>query len=64
VVSDESWYAPELQVTVYSKHSDPRSGERVYRLANLKREEPAASLFAVPADYTVKDPLLKLREKK
>ena len=55
VVSDESWYSPELQVTVYSKHSDPRSGERIYRLANLKREEPAASLFTVPAGYTVKE---------
>jgi hypothetical protein len=55
VVSDETWYAPELQVTVYAKHSDPRTGERVFRLANLKREEPAASLFSVPADYTVKD---------
>ena len=55
VVSDESWYSPELQVTVYAKHSDPRTGERIIRLANLKREEPAASLFAVPADYAVKD---------
>jgi hypothetical protein len=63
VVSDESWYAPDLQVTVYTKHSDPRSGESVFHLDNLKREEPAASLFAVPSDYTVKDPLAKLAEK-
>lgn len=55
VVSDESWYAPALQITVLSKHSDPRSGEHTYRLAALKREEPAAALFAVPADYTVRD---------
>ncbi len=54
-VSDETWYAPDLQITVYSKHSDPRSGERIYRLASLKREEPAAALFTVPADYKVKD---------
>jgi hypothetical protein len=57
VVSDETWYAPDLQVTVYTKHSDPRSGDTVFRLENLKREEPAASLFAVPSDYTIKDPL-------
>jgi hypothetical protein len=63
VVSDESWYAPDLQVTVYTKHSDPRSGDTVFHLDNLKREEPAASLFAVPSDYTVKDPLAKLAEK-
>ncbi|WP_208296890.1 hypothetical protein [Massilia sp. CCM 8734] len=55
VVSHESWYAPELKVTVYSKHSDPRSGERIYRLSNIKREEPPASLFVVPPDYTVRD---------
>ncbi|MEW6372492.1 MAG: hypothetical protein AB1584_16275 [Pseudomonadota bacterium] len=55
VVADESWYAPELQMTVYAKHSDPRSGEFVYRLENVKRGEPEAGLFAVPGDYTVRD---------
>jgi hypothetical protein len=55
VVSDESWYSPELQVTVLSKHSDPRSGDNIYRMAGIKREEPPAALFAVPSDYTVKD---------
>ncbi|MGO4475810.1 hypothetical protein AB4Z32_06095 [Massilia sp. 2TAF26] len=60
VVSDETWYAPDLQVTVYTRHSDPRSGDTVFRLDNLKREEPAPALFTVPSDYTVKDPLAKL----
>jgi hypothetical protein len=55
VVADESWYAPELQMTVLAKHSDPRSGEFVYRLENLKRTEPEAALFAVPLDYQVRD---------
>lgn len=55
VVADESWYAPELQMTVLAKHSDPRSGEFVYRLENLKRAEPDAALFAVPPDYQVRD---------
>jgi hypothetical protein len=56
VVSDETWYAPDLQVTVYSKHSDPRSGDYVYRLENIRRGEPEASLFAVPSDYQVREP--------
>jgi len=56
-VADETWYAPDLQITVYTKHSDPRSGDSVFRLENIKREEPAAALFGVPADYTVKDVL-------
>lgn len=55
VVASETWYAPELQVTVYSKHSDPRSGEYIYRLEGLKRGEPDPALFTVPADYTVRD---------
>lgn len=55
VVTDEHWYSPDLQVTVYTKHSDPRSGEVVYRLEKIRRDEPQAALFAVPADYTVKD---------
>lgn len=63
VVSDETWYSPELQVTVFTKHSDPRSGDTVFHLDNLKREEPAASLFSVPSDYTVKEPLARLAPK-
>ncbi|HEY0062224.1 MAG TPA: hypothetical protein VGC21_08885 [Telluria sp.] len=62
VVTTETWYSPDLQVTLLSKHSDPRSGERTYRLANLKRDEPAAGLFTVPPDYTVKDPLGNARK--
>lgn len=55
VVSDETWFSPELQVTVMTKHSDPRTGDNLYRLGSIKREEPAATLFAVPSDYIVKD---------
>ena len=55
VVTNEAWYSPELQIALYSKHSDARSGDAIYRLANLKRGEPAAALFKVPSDYTVND---------
>ena len=55
VVTNENWYSPELQVTVYSRHSDPRSGDYVYRLEGLKRAEPDAGLFKVPADYKVRE---------
>jgi hypothetical protein len=61
VVSDETWTAPELQVTVYTRHSDPRSGDVIFRLDKLKREEPPTALFTVPADYTVTDPLAQAR---
>lgn len=54
-VTQENWLSPELQITLYSKHNDPRTGERSYRLAGVKREEPAAALFTVPSDYTFKE---------
>ena len=57
VVSTETWVSPELQAVVYQKRTDPRAGDAVLRLENLKREEPAAALFTVPSDYTVKDPV-------
>jgi hypothetical protein len=49
----ESWYSPDLQTTVLSKHSDPRVGETVTRLTNIGRGEPPHSLFEAPADYKV-----------
>jgi hypothetical protein len=63
IVSDETWTAPDLQVTVYTKHSDPRSGDVVFRLENVRREEPAAALFTVPADYTVREPAARWRDR-
>ena len=53
-ITREVWTSPELQVTVYSRYNDPRTGESIYRLAAVKRAEPAADLFKVPADYAVK----------
>jgi len=47
----EVWTSPELLLTVQSRDADPRRGETVYRLANLKRGEPDAALMKVPADY-------------
>jgi hypothetical protein len=49
----ERWYSPDLQIVVMSKRNDPRVGETTYRLTNINRAEPAATLFQVPADYTL-----------
>ena len=51
----ESWYSSDLQTTVLSKHSDPRNGDTVTRLANINRSEPAHTLFEPPADYKVSE---------
>ncbi len=54
-VVSERWYSTDLQMEVKSTHSDPRFGETTYTLTNVQRQEPAAALFTVPADYTVKE---------
>lgn len=53
-IVSERWHAPDLNVVVFTRHADPRTGERIYRLENIKREEPSAELFKVPTDYVLK----------
>jgi hypothetical protein len=55
-IVEEQWDAPELNMVVLSRFSDPRTGVVEYRLTNINRAEPSADLFTVPADYTVADP--------
>jgi hypothetical protein len=52
-VVSERWYSPDLQLTVMTKHSDPRSGETVYKLTSIVRVDQLRSLFELPSDYTV-----------
>jgi hypothetical protein len=60
-IVEERWYSPELQTMVMTRHSDPRSGETVYRLTNINRTEPDHSLFEVPVDYKLSDDSENLR---
>jgi hypothetical protein len=54
-IVNESWYSPELQTTLLSRHSDPRNGETVTRLINISRSEPARILFEAPADFKLSE---------
>jgi hypothetical protein len=65
-VVSERWFSQELGVVVMTKQSDPRSGETVYKLTNVNRNEPLHSMFEVPADYTVFDgaAMNKLKQEK
>lgn len=61
-IVSESWYSPELHIIVLRKRSDPRSGESVYRLTDIRRGEPDASLFQVPNGYKTRtDPFLEFK---
>jgi len=53
LIVHENWYSNDLQMVVKSTRSNPWSGTTTYTLTNIQRSEPAASLFAVPSDYTV-----------
>lgn len=53
VTTYENWRAPDLKLTILTKISDPRSGERTIRLTNLDTTEPMPALFEPPADYKV-----------
>ena len=53
-ITREVWYSNDLQMVVQTKHSDPRYGDTAYTLTNIQRTEPAANLFTVPSDYTLK----------
>jgi hypothetical protein len=50
----EEWYSNDLQIIVQSKRTDPFIGETTYSVTNIQRNAPAATLFTVPSDYTVK----------
>jgi hypothetical protein len=54
-ILSERWYSPELQVVLKTRHSDPRSGENVYQLTNIRRGEPSPTMFQIPAEFTIKD---------
>ncbi len=50
-ITVESWTSPDLHVLVLQKRNDPRFGETVYRLTNIKRDEPDPTLFQVPSNF-------------
>jgi hypothetical protein len=62
-VISEEWMSPDLQVFVMTKHSDPRTGETIYRLSNIVRAEPDRSLFTVPPDYTLREPTIRREQR-
>jgi hypothetical protein len=44
-----------MKTIIYSKRSDPRMGEQMFRLTNINRSEPNDSLFTVPSDFKIGD---------
>lgn len=49
------WYSPDLRINLETKVQDPLRGNTTVSLTNINRDEPDASLFTVPAGYTVQE---------
>ncbi|MBV9265244.1 MAG: hypothetical protein JO061_03655 [Acidobacteriaceae bacterium] len=54
----QTWYSSDLQIVVKSVRNDPRFGQSTFALSNVSTKEPDASLFQVPAGYSVQDALM------
>lgn len=54
-ITTEFWVSPELKMPVYTKTSDPRLGEMLIVLKDIRRAEPDPALFQIPKDYKVID---------
>jgi hypothetical protein len=52
---EEMWISNALGMAVMIKRTDFRWGTDTQQLENIQREEPDASLFVVPPDYSIVD---------
>jgi hypothetical protein len=51
------WFSQELQAFVLVKRSGPGKSQHTVKLSDISRREPAHSLFTVPPDYHVSEPV-------
>jgi hypothetical protein len=51
----ETWFSPELQMTLRIQVFNSIMGNRTISLENIDRAEPDPSLFRVPPEYTIVD---------
>jgi hypothetical protein len=54
-VTDEVWYSEDLHMNLMEEHTDVRGGKQTVAILSIQREEPAPSLFEVPAGYKIVD---------
>ncbi|HWF08811.1 MAG TPA: hypothetical protein VG297_10120 [Bryobacteraceae bacterium] len=54
-IARATWVSTELNVPVQIRTNDPRNGTSDMELTNIAQAEPSASLFVVPAGYTIQE---------
>lgn len=55
VSTTDTWTSPELKVVVMTETTSSSGDRHVTKLQNIVRSEPSASLFQVPAGYSVRN---------
>jgi hypothetical protein len=53
IITSETCASPDLHLLLMRKRVDPRYGNTIYRLTEIRRTEPDASLFQIPTDFKV-----------
>lgn len=61
IVTSETCASPELHLLLMRKRTDPRFGSTNYRLTDIHRTEPDASLFQIPRDFKILSESVALR---
>jgi len=56
---EETWFSPDLQMTLRIQIFNSIMGNRTINLENLDQRDPDPSLFLIPSDYTILDALTK-----
>lgn len=54
-ITDEYWYSDDLHLVILEKHDDPRTGEQIVSVVDVKTAEPPAQWFDPPKAYRVVD---------
>lgn len=54
-VVTETWFSPELKITLARNIDDPRIGKTSMEVSELVRSDPDPALFQVPSDFKVVD---------
>jgi hypothetical protein len=52
-INREEWYSDDLHMYLLMNSSNPRVGTLTVGISNLKRAEPPASMFQIPAGYKI-----------
>jgi hypothetical protein len=52
-ITTERWFSPDLSIDIQTQMNDPSRGSDSMTVTNITRTEPDASMFQVPAGYTL-----------